>query len=829
MGSLFEGYDSVAYDEMFAANGAPHPHTKALHDALQLLSSADLDERVAVLDRSLRDQGITFSRAGQEWIFPLDLIPRLIPAAEWELIESGVIQRVRALEAFLADIYGSRTVLADGIMPHALVSTSTNFCRAAVGLEPANGVRVHIAGIDLVRDGEGTIRVLEDNVRVPSGISYVVENRRTMARVFPGLFLEQQVQPVAGHVARLLAALRSAAPAGVEDPTVVLLTPGVFNSAYFEHAFLARKMGIELVEGRDLFCRDNVLYMRTTSGERRVHVLYRRVDDDYLDPVHFRSDSVVGCPGVLNAARAGNVTIANAVGNGVADDKLVYTYVPALIEYYLGEEPHPAQRAHLPAGGARRPARVPGPTGRTGAQARGRLGRLRPADRAAGQRRGTGRDASGGRGQSAGLDRPGGGDAVDLALARRRPPGAPARRPAPVRDQRRRSGAGAAGRADPGGAARGQPGRQLQPGRRVEGHLGADLAARAPARARLAGAAARAGGAGQRARRRPALGSAPAATTGRLAMLSRVAEALFWVGRYVERAEDTARLLDVHFHQVIEDPAIDESETCRVLAAVMGVEDDTPQDIRATLETLGYDAGNPSAIVGALLAARQNARGVRESLSGDIWECLNTTHHELPQRVGAARAFGPAPFFSYVRQRAAMLSGYADATMSRDHGYDFLVLGRSVERVDMTARLLAATVSRASPEEGWIATLRACSAHEAYLRTYQRGVESRLVLEFLLLDRLFPRSVFHSLVVGEEALTRLDPGAGRIGAGNDARRAIGRTRTELEFLPTELIFEDLPERLHQLQMVMSEVSDAVSRRFFGSSATVGWSLEESTR
>jgi uncharacterized circularly permuted ATP-grasp superfamily protein len=339
MGSLFDSYHSVAYDEMFAGDGAPHSHTKALFEALQLLSSADLEERVGVLQRSLRDQGITFSHAGQEWIFPLDLIPRLIPTAEWELIEAGVIQRVRALEAFLADIYGARTVLADGIVPRAVIASSTNFYRAAAGLEPANGVRVHIAGIDLIRDGEGVLRVLEDNVRVPSGISYVVENRRTMARVFPGLFLEQRVQPVAGHIALLFAALRSSAPAGVDDPTVVLLTPGVYNSAYFEHAFLARKMGIELVEGRDLFCRDNVLYMRTTSGERRVHVLYRRVDDDYLDPVHFRSESVVGCPGVLNAARAGNVTIANAVGNGVADDKLIYTYVPALIEYYLGEKP----------------------------------------------------------------------------------------------------------------------------------------------------------------------------------------------------------------------------------------------------------------------------------------------------------------------------------------------------------------------------------------------------------------------------------------------------------------------------------------------------------
>jgi uncharacterized circularly permuted ATP-grasp superfamily protein len=224
-------------------------------------------------------------------------------------------------------------------VPRSLLTTSAGFCRPAYGFHPPNGVRIHLAGIDLVRDQAGVMRVLEDNLRVPSGISYVVENRRTMARVFPGLFLEQEVEPVASYPGQLLDALRRSAPAGVEDPTVVLLTPGVHNPAYFEHAFLARKMGIELVEGRDLFCRDHVLYMRSVGGEQRVDVVYRRVNDDFIDPVHFRSDSVVGSPGILNAARVGNVTIANAIGNGVADDKLTYTYVPALIEYYLGEQP----------------------------------------------------------------------------------------------------------------------------------------------------------------------------------------------------------------------------------------------------------------------------------------------------------------------------------------------------------------------------------------------------------------------------------------------------------------------------------------------------------
>jgi uncharacterized circularly permuted ATP-grasp superfamily protein len=340
MDGLLDGYrQGPAYDEMFAADGLPYPHMRALYDALQTLTGDDLARRAAARDRSYEDQGVVFSHAGEEWVFPLDLIPRLIPAAEWELVEAGVVQRVRALEAFLADVYGPAEVVRDGVVPRALLTTSAGLCRSAHGIRPPNGVRIHLAGIDLVRDQAGVLRVLEDNLRVPSGMSYVVENRRTMARVFPGLFLEQQVRPVASYPGRLLDALRSSAPAGVEQPTVVMLTPGVHNPAYFEHAYLARKMGIELVEGRDLFCRENVLYMRSLGGLQRVDVVYRRVNDEFLDPVHFRSDSVVGCPGILNVARVGNVAIANAVGNGVADDKLTYTYVPALIEYYLGERP----------------------------------------------------------------------------------------------------------------------------------------------------------------------------------------------------------------------------------------------------------------------------------------------------------------------------------------------------------------------------------------------------------------------------------------------------------------------------------------------------------
>ena len=358
MGDLLDDYDvDVGWDEMFDDSGLPRSSYERLHEAIQALSAEEFGARCVARDRAFRDQGITFSHSGEERPFPLDLFPRVLSASEWAVIEKGVVQRVRALEAFLADVYGDGHIMRDGVIPRSSVTTASHFHRPASGVEPPNGVRVHVAGIDLVR-GDGQFHVLEDNVRTPSGISYVIENRRAMARVFPELFASHRVRPVDSYPARLLEALRAAAPSGIAEPTVALLTPGIYNSAYFEHAFLARQMGVELVEGRDLVCRDNKVYMRSTAGEQRVDVVYRRVDDDYLDPLHFRSDSVVGCPGILNAARAGNVTIANAVGNGVADDKLVYTYVPDMIRYYLGEDPvlnnvrtyrlaEPDQREHV--------------------------------------------------------------------------------------------------------------------------------------------------------------------------------------------------------------------------------------------------------------------------------------------------------------------------------------------------------------------------------------------------------------------------------------------------------------------------------------------------
>ncbi|WP_290703854.1 MULTISPECIES: circularly permuted type 2 ATP-grasp protein [Gordonia] len=333
------GLQQRAIDEMFRPDGSVRAPYRGIAESIGALEPGDLRARLAALGRAFIDQGVTFSLSGQERPFPLDPVPRVIAADEWRRLEAGIIQRVRALELFLDDVYGEQAILADGVLPRRLINSCEHFHRQAAGIRPPNGVRIHVAGIDLIRDEKGDLRVLEDNVRSPSGVSYVMENRRTMARVFPDLFATHRVRAVRDYPRHLLRALQASAASAIADPTVVLLTPGVANSAYFEHSLLARQMGIELVEGRDLFCSDNVVYMRTTDGQTRVDVIYRRIDDEFLDPLQFRPDSMLGVAGLVNAARAGNVVISSAIGNGVADDKLVYTYVPDIIRYYLGEDP----------------------------------------------------------------------------------------------------------------------------------------------------------------------------------------------------------------------------------------------------------------------------------------------------------------------------------------------------------------------------------------------------------------------------------------------------------------------------------------------------------
>src|SRR6202789_4142410 len=332
-----------AFDEMFDSERQPRKHYRALYELLLSLPAEEMRRKKQAADVSFLHQGITFTVYGRdegtERIFPHDLLPRIVTSAEWQTIEKGLTQRITALNLFLRDIYNEGRCLADGIVPREMVYSCKHFRRQMRGVTAPKNIYVAVMGTDLIRLPDGRFVVLEDNLRVPSGVSYMLTSRQVMKRTFPELFQHTDVRPIDQYPEALLTTLRALAPEGRGEPNIVLLTPGVFNSAYFEHTFLARQMGIELVEGRDLVVHDNVVYMRTTGGLRRVDVIYRRVDDDFIDPLAFRSDSILGVAGLFNAYRAGNVTLANAFGTGIADDKAVYAYVPAIIRYYLGEEP----------------------------------------------------------------------------------------------------------------------------------------------------------------------------------------------------------------------------------------------------------------------------------------------------------------------------------------------------------------------------------------------------------------------------------------------------------------------------------------------------------
>jgi uncharacterized circularly permuted ATP-grasp superfamily protein len=332
----------AAYDEMFDEAGEPRAHYAALGIRLTSLTAEELNRRQQACELSFLHQGITFTvysdKQATERIIPTDLLPRIVTAAEWARIERGLTQRIVALNLFLADIYGDGRVLKDGVIPRKMIFGSKHYRREMRGLAMPHGAYVNVCGSDLIRREDGSFAVLEDNLRVPSGVSYMLANRDVVRRAFPNLFRSMGVLPIEHYPRELLSTLRSMAPFQ-EDVSIAVLTPGVFNSAYFEHAFLARQMGVELVEGRDLLVNDNAVYARTTSGLKRIDVIYRRIDDDFIDPLIFREDSALGVPGLFNAYRAGNVMLCNALGTGVADDKAVYAYVPRLIRYYLSEEP----------------------------------------------------------------------------------------------------------------------------------------------------------------------------------------------------------------------------------------------------------------------------------------------------------------------------------------------------------------------------------------------------------------------------------------------------------------------------------------------------------
>jgi uncharacterized circularly permuted ATP-grasp superfamily protein len=360
---LFAGYAlGGAYDEMLDPRGQPRRPYRELHRELMALTPDDLERSKHTADLSFFNQGITFTvygrKEGTEKIFPHDLLPRIISGSDWDVIERGLTQRITALNLFLRDLYHERKILRDRVVPAEMIYSCRHFRRQMCNVKVPRDAYVNVMGTDLIRLPDGQFVVLEDNLRVPSGVSYMLSSRKVTKQIFPALFRKYAVRPIEHYGQALLSTLRSLSPEGREDPTVVLLTPGVYNSAYYEHAYLARQMGIELVEGRDLVVHDNIVYMRTTKGLQRVDVIYRRVDDDFLDPLAFRVDSALGASGIFSAYRAGNVSLANALGTGVADDKAVYAYLPKIIRYYLDQDPilnnvdtlllsDPAQRSHV--------------------------------------------------------------------------------------------------------------------------------------------------------------------------------------------------------------------------------------------------------------------------------------------------------------------------------------------------------------------------------------------------------------------------------------------------------------------------------------------------
>jgi uncharacterized circularly permuted ATP-grasp superfamily protein len=339
----FTQYETGGFlDEMFVETSRPRAAARALTQFIDSLPAGELQRRQQSAERALLHMGITFNvygdSAGTERIFPFDLVPRIVTASEWDVIERGLKQRIRALNLFIDDIYHRQQILKDRVIPEEIVHSAASFRKQCVDLTPPQKIWCHITGTDLVRHGDGQIYVLEDNLRCPSGVSYVLQNRLVIKRTFPQVFESSRVRPVDDYPSRLRAMLEYLAPADVESPRVVVLTPGIYNSAYFEHSFLAQQMGVEVVEGRDLVVADGYVWMRTTQGFERVDVIYRRVDDDFLDPTVFRKDSVLGVPGLMEVYKAGRVALANAPGTGIADDKVVYAYVPKIVKYYLDED-----------------------------------------------------------------------------------------------------------------------------------------------------------------------------------------------------------------------------------------------------------------------------------------------------------------------------------------------------------------------------------------------------------------------------------------------------------------------------------------------------------
>ncbi len=801
---VLDGYDTGGFfDEVLTGSGEIRPHYRALFERLDQFGPEELNRRQRLKDAIFHTQGITFTvygdEQGTERTFPLDLLPRVIPADEWAQLERGLVQRVQALNAFLDDLYaGEQAILNDGVVPRPLVESAEGYLPEAIGVPAPHQARCVISGIDVVRDDQGRYVVLEDNLRNPSGVSYVLENRSALTRVLPVAFHQSAVEPVSHYPHLLLDALVSVAPGNALNPRVVLLTPGRFNSAYFEHAFLARQMGIELVEASDLVVIDRSVRMRTTRGLRRVDVIYRRIDDEYLDPKVFRPDSLLGVPGLVEAARAGNVTVCNALGNGAADDKAVYAYVPEMIRYYLGEDP---LLANVDTYLLDDPDKLKMVLSRLEALV------VKPVA------------ASGGYGMLIG---PAASESelIDFAAKLQADPRgyiaqevvSLSRAPTLVEE-------GFAGRHI-----------DLRPfivaGEDVK-VLPGGLTRVALRRGSLVVNSSQGGGSKDtwvlmedNARDEPE--SKVSFKGGRRSevVLARVAADLFWAGRYLERADNTARVLDVAYHSVLEERPDMVSERLREAVEVLSLtrefeEEGRPPEADAIASFLVADDSNPGSVRSAVATARENIRSIQDQVSRELWESLNSFHWSLAEAgLGDSMRRDPFEVFSRIRRGCQTVIGSIDDTMSHNDGWRFLTTGRAVERAIVTAKLLQVYMpqlvsgDRQMAFHQWVGVLRSAGAFQEYQKVFQASLDPTDAVEFLLQADEFPRSVLCCVARCESMLS----GVRTPGTAIESWRQIGRLRAELEFADIRSIvtvdlagfLTDVIEQLEQFAVTLGD-------------------------
>lgn len=823
------------YDEMFAGDGAPRPIAEPILRSIGSDSLENLRSFQSSADITLRHMGITFNVYGHEdateRIWPFDVIPRVLPEADWLRIEAGLKQRIRALNFFIADIHDKQAILKDGFIPRELILSALTLRKECMGLSPPHDVWCHITGTDLVRDANGQFYVLEDNLRCPSGASYVIENREVMKRTLPHIFSGLNILPVEDYPERLLAMLINCAPTGVADPTVVVLSPGSFNSAYFEHTFLAQQMGVALVEGSDLVVDDEIVYAQTVSGRRRVDVIYRRIDDDFLDPSCFRSDSVLGVSGLMKAYRAGNVTLANAPGTGVADDKAVYYYVPKMIEYYLREEAilpnvptylcsNKQERQHVL---ANLDQLVVKPTNESGG-----YGILMGPQATAKERSDCAdRIRANPRNYVAqpmltlstvpticneGLES----RHVDLRPFILHGPDEIYILPGGLTRVALKRGSMVVNSSQGGGSkdtwvlrngfhdpdANSLIVKTIEPPTPDDGqaHQWLDVAEATPLEMR---------------------DSPP--------VLSRVAESVFWMARHLERAENIARFVDVNFHLSLDAGNATKNHWAALVDALGDEEnffqlfDQLTRD--NVLNFLVLEHENPNSILSCLRQARENARVSRGVISGFMWEEVNKLFLAVGNASQDVAKFinDPHRLLQIIKLASQALVGITDAYMSHGHEWHFARLGRLLERADKTSRILhlkqfamlSHSTDLGTPLDimQWSAVLKSVSALAIYRRRHGR-ISPTNVADFLILDRHFSRSLNFCLTRALESIHEITDSCDGI-SQDTVESLLHRTRSRLgDAKPLEIFRSGLHQFVDDFQRDLNRDCDSFYAQFF---------------